>query len=305
MAELSPAPGLYGDPPRALSPSFEGVQFSPTSIDGSRFEDVADGTLSEITMLAPPGTLERRYALAQALRTLAPGGCLVALAPKTRGGARLAAELTSFGCEVAERAKAHHRICHCVRPDDVSGISDAIAAGALQVVTELGLWSQPGLFSWDRLDPGSALLNRSGEPVSGAGVDVGCGYGAVSLPLLESPAVTALLLIDIDRRAIDASGRNIEDARARFIHADARAALAEVEALDFAVINPPFHTGGREDRDLGRELVTAAARALRRGGICRVVANVALPYEAAMEPEFSAVRQIAREGGFKVLEGRR
>lgn len=305
MAEQAETAGLYGDPPRALAPSSRGLQFSPTAANGARIEDVATASLDEMTVLAPPGTLERRYVLAQALRVLRPGGRLVAMAPKTRGGARLGAELAAFGCEVSERAKAHHRICHCPRPDTPIGIDEAIAVGSLQTPPGLGFLSQPGLFSWDRIDPGSALLIRAGEALSGTGVDVGCGYGAIAAWVLESPAVTDLLLIDIDRRAIDAAHRNIRDPRARFLHADARAALGEVKDLDFAVINPPFHTGGQEDRGLGRDLVSAAAKALRRGGVCRVVANVALPYEAAMAADFSAVRQIAREGGFKMLEGRR
>ena len=95
------------------------------------------------------------------------------------------------------------------------------------------------------------------------------------------------------------------DARATFHHADAKTALPTIGTLDFAIINPPFHTAGREDRDLGQGLVAAAAKALRRGGLCRVVANVALPYETAMAADFASVRLFAREGGFKVIEGRR
>ncbi len=306
MAEVYQQAALYGDPPRTLDTSPPGaLRVSPLAVDGVRLEEIADASISEMIVLAPPATIERRYGLAHALRILRPGGRLIAMAPKTRGGARLGAELADFGCEVAERAKAHHRICHCARPETAVALDEAIAAGAPQVAPQLGLWSQPGLFSWDRLDPGSALLIDSGEPLSGSGVDVGCGYGALSIAILGGAAVKDLLLVDIDRRAVDAARRNIQDARARFLHADARAALAEVKDLDFAVINPPFHAGGREDRDLGRELVSAAAKALRRGGLCRVVANVALPYEAAMAADFAVVRLVARENGFKVLEGRR
>lgn len=297
--------GVYGDPPRPLAPSTVGLQFSPFANDGARLEDAADGSAAELTVLAPAGTLERRYVLAQSLRILRPGGRLVAMALKTRGGARLGAELTAFGCEVSERAKAHHRICHCERPEVLLGTESAIAAGSPQVPPDLGIWSQPGLFSWDRIDPGSALLIRSLGPLSGSGADVGCGYGALSQAVLENASVRALLLVDSDRRAVDMARRNVVDPRASFLHADARDALAQIEGLDFVVINPPFHSSGREDRNLGPELVAAAGKALRRGGICRLVANVALPYEAAMAADFSTVRQIARENGFKVLEGRR
>jgi 16S rRNA (guanine1207-N2)-methyltransferase len=297
---------LYGEPPRALAdPAAGAVQSAPTMVGSERMEDLATESVRDFIVLAPAGTIERRYVLAQTLRALAPGGRLTAMALKTRGGARLKAELEAFGCEVAERAKAHHRICHCPRPESPLGINAAIAAGALRLDPSLGLWTQPGLFSWDRLDPGSALLMRSGEPFAGAGADVGCGYGALSLSVLEGDAVTALALIDIDRRAIDAGRRNVTDPRASFHHADARDTLPALGPLDFAIVNPPFHAGGREDRGLGQDLVSAAAKALRRGGVCRVVANVALPYEAAMAADFAAVRTITREGGFKVIEGRR
>ncbi len=305
MADGPSLAALYGEPPRALADHADGAaQCAPTVVGSDRLEDLATGSFRDFTVLAPAGTLERRYVLAQALRALAPGGQLVAMALKTRGGARLRAELQAFGCEVAERAKAHHRICHCARPDSPVGIDSAILAGAPRLEPTLGLWTQPGLFSWDRIDPGSALLMRSGEPLSGAGADLGCGYGALSIAVLESTKVTALALIDIDRRAIDAARRNVTDARASFHHADARDWAAGAP-LDFAIVNPPFHAGGREDRGLGQGLVAAAAKALRRGGICRVVANVALPYEAAMAVDFASVRLVAREGGFKVIEGRR
>ena len=306
MADALAVAAIYGEPPRALAdPPGGAIQCAPTVVGSERLEDLQAGSLREFTVLAPAGTIERRYVLAQALRVLAPGATFVAMAPKTRGGARLKAELEAFGCEVAERAKAHHRICHGYRPHSSQGVDAAIAAGALRLEPSLGLWTQPGLFSWDRLDPGSALLMRSGEPFSGAGADIGCGYGALSLAVLESAAVTGLALIDIDRRAIDAARRNVTDVRATFLHADAIGALPAIGGLDFAIVNPPFHAGGREDRELGRGLVAAAARLLRRGGVCRVVANVALPYEASMAADFSSVRLVAREAGFKVIEGRR
>lgn len=306
MAESSALAAIYGEPPRALADfGPEAEQCAPTAVGSVRIEDFAEASLQDFTVLAPAGTIERRYVLAQALRALRPGRRLVAMAPKTRGGARLKAELEAFGCDVAERSKAHHRICHCPRPNSLSGLDGAIGAGALRLDPALGLWTQPGLFSWDRLDPGSALLMRSGEPLSGAGADVGCGYGVLSLAVLKSAAVSAVALIDIDRRAIDAARRNVADPRAGFHHADARDVLDSVETLDFAVVNPPFHADGREDRGLGQGLVAAAAKALRRGGVCRVVANVALPYEAAMAADFSSVRLVSREGAFKVIEGRR
>ena len=59
-----------------------------------------------MTMLSSPGTLERRYAIALALRALAPDAALTVLAPKDKGGSRIGEELRAFGCAVDESSNA-------------------------------------------------------------------------------------------------------------------------------------------------------------------------------------------------------
>src|SRR5664280_1253606 len=108
--------------------------------------------------MVPPGTLERRYALALALRAVAPGGFFTALAPNDRGGTRLRKELQAFGCSVNEAARRHHRIVVCLTPVPLTGVDEALVGGGPRLLADLGLWSQPGVFSWDRIDPGTALL---------------------------------------------------------------------------------------------------------------------------------------------------
>jgi len=268
-------------------------------------ETQADGSISRIAMLAPPGVLERRFALAHALRAMAAGGRLTALAPKDRGGARLASELAAFGCDIQEAARRHHRICHVVRPPAPVGLHEAIAAGGPQIVPALGLWSQPGLFSWDRPDPGSQLLIRHLPRLAGAGADFGCGIGLLTLAALRSPAVTRIDLIDIDRRAIEAATRNVIDRRARLCWSDIRHAGPEAAGLDFVIANPPFHDGGIEDRALGEAFIRRAATSLRSGGVCWLVANRHLPYEAALKSAFSSVRLAEQAAGYKVYEATR
>ena len=77
-----PAPGLVDVPAGA-------IQVSPL-VPGS--EDLAarpDAGADQALVLAPGGTLERDYVLAQALRALKPGAPLLAFAPKDKGGSRL------------------------------------------------------------------------------------------------------------------------------------------------------------------------------------------------------------------------
>ena len=297
---------LYGTPrPDLVQPAAGSVQTSPLIPGSPALEDLADGSASEAVVLAPPGVLEREAVLAHALRILRPGGALTALAPKDKGGARLRKSLEAFGCQVAEDARRHHRICRCGRPAEPVGLAAAIAAGAPREVPGLGLWSQPGVFSWDRVDPGSALLLQHIPPLAGRGADLGCGVGVLARRVLEAPAVQALTLVDIDRRAVAAARRNVADPRAAFAWGDARKAGVVPGELDFVVMNPPFHDGGAEDRSLGLAFIAAAADALRRGGKLWLVANRGLPYEAALQAAFAQVDRRAEAGGYKVYEARK
>jgi 16S rRNA (guanine1207-N2)-methyltransferase len=249
--------------------------------------------------------LERRYTLALALRALKPGGRLDVMAAKDRGGSRLRKELEGFGLEVGESAKAHHRRCVVIRPETVSGLDAAIAAGGPQRVEGLEAWSQPGIFAWDRIDAGSLLLAQTAPALKGAGADLGCGYGALATVMLGSPAVTSLRLIDLDRRAIAAARRNVADPRATFEWADARTVDAGRDAggdLDFVVTNPPFHDGGAEDKRLGQAFIRQAAGMLGKGGVLWLVANRHLPYEAELNAAFKRVRMASDAGGYKVFE---
>lgn len=292
--------GVYGLPPSDLAELPAGaIQFSPLSPGAARLEDES-GTLDSLTMLAPPGTLERRHELALALKALKPGGRLTAMAPKDKGGSRLGKELAAFGAAPSEHSQRHHRIVTALRPDAATGLDAAIAGGAPQLFEEAQFWSQPGIFSWDRLDPGTALLLANFPALQGRGADFGCGVGVLSRAALASPAVTALAAIDIDRRAIEMATRNLPDPRVALHWQDVR--RVELRDLDFVVSNPPFHEAGAEDRGLGQAFLRAARQALRKGGKAYVTANRHLPYEAVLDEAFARWKVIADEGGYKVIE---
>ena len=292
---------IYGRPPAVFDVPTGAVQTSPLIPGATALEDLAPGSTDEAMIYAPPGVVERRYTLALALRALKAGGRLDVMAPKDKGGSRLGKELKGFGLEVGETAKAHHRRCVVIRPEIIEGLDAAIAAGALQQVEGLEAWSQPGVFAWDRVDPGTAMLAGVMPPLKGAGADLGCGFGALSLVALRSSAVTSLRLIDLDRRAISAARKNVEDPRATFEWADVRT-LPTAGELNFIVSNPPFHDGGAEDRRLGQNFIRQAAALLKTGGVAWLVANRHLPYEAELNAAFKRVRMVADQGGYKILE---
>jgi 16S rRNA (guanine1207-N2)-methyltransferase len=291
----------FGAPPPELAEiAPDARQFSPLAPGGEDLAALPPGALDNLAMLAPPGAIERRRALALALRALAPGASLLVMAPKDKGGGRLARELEELGCPSIQNAKRHHRICAAQATGDPAAIEAAIHAGAPRFSESLGLWTQPGVFSWDRIDPGSALLMRHTPDFSGRGADFGCGIGLIAHPILASAKVKSLLMVDIDRRAVELCARNVDDPRVAILWADVRS--LNVGPFDFIAMNPPFHEAGRETKELGRGFIASAAASLRPGGQCWLVANRHLPYEAALEQKFRSIAPIAAEGGYKVIE---
>jgi 16S rRNA (guanine1207-N2)-methyltransferase len=295
--------GLYGAPPRELAERPAGVvQYSPLTPGA---EGLETAVLTSMTMLAPAGVIERRYVLALTLRALEPGGRFTVMAPKDKGGSRLRKELEAFGCTVFEDARRHHRICTVEGKAEKIGLDAAIAAGAPRLHEALGLWTQPGIFSWDRIDPGTGLLMATLPALSGRGADFGCGLGVLAHKLLTAPAVESLDLIDIDRRAVEAARRNVSDPRARFHWADIADGEPALDQLDFVVMNPPFHDAGIEDKHLGQQFIRRAGQVLKTGGVCWMVANRHLPYERVLAEHFNKVTVAAEANGFKIFEARK
>ena len=293
--------GLYGNLPPALLPmtAEPTVQLSPLIPASASLETQPAGSLQGMTIVAPAGTLERRYVLATALQALSSGSPLLALAPNEKGGKRIAAELEAFGCVISEISRNHYRVCSTQRPTSLQGIDEALQTGGAQIHPSHGLWTQPGIFSWDRIDAGSALLLKHLPKLRGRGADLGCGLGILAAAALASPAVEHITLIDMDRRAVTMAEHNIADPRAAFLWADVRDALP-VSQLDFIIMNPPFHEAGLEDKTLGQAFIERAAKLLKRGGNCWLTANRHLPYEALLGQCFTRHELVAQEDGFKI-----
>jgi 16S rRNA (guanine1207-N2)-methyltransferase len=277
-------------------------QYSPLIPNTSLLEDCKENSLSEFTIHAPNGTLERRYVLAHALRALSPQAPLIVLAAKDKGGQRLKKELVNFGCEVIDEPRHHFRICHTSRPAKMVGIDEAIKEGAPRLLDSIPLWSQPGVFSWDRLDPGSTLLIEHLPILSGSGADLGCGIGYLSLTILKSTDLQHLTLIDIDRRAISCAQKNIKSDKVSFLWADIFALDNDIKDLDFVVMNPPFHDTGIENHSLGQKFIGRAHQMLRSKGVCWLTANRHLPYEASLKQLFKDVKLKAEDHRYKIFQ---
>lgn len=247
-----------------------------------------------------------RAALARAVRATAPGGTVWVCAPVREGGKRHAATLEALIGEAQGLARRHCRLAWGRRPEDV----DAASLAALEAEDAPrdvdGLRARPGLFSWDRVDPGSRLLSRElPEGLGGVVVDLGAGSGFLTLALLRRcRSVTTVHLVEDDARALAMAevnlARHAPRADARLHWADVTRELP-VTGADVVITNPPFHVGARTAHDVGRAFLQRAAAMLAPHGELWAVANVHLPYELALAEAFARSRVVVERGGYKIL----
>jgi 16S rRNA (guanine1207-N2)-methyltransferase len=168
-----------------------------------------------------------------------------------------------------------------------------------------GMITRPGVFSAERVDPGSALLAAAlPRELSGRVADLGAGWGWLSRAILSHPKVTELHLVESDLVALDCARANIADPRTRFHWDDATTHRPEVR-YDAVVTNPPFHDGRAGDPAIGRAFITAAAGMLQRHGALWLVANRHLPYEQALSAAFAEVTEIGGDPRFKLFKAAR
>jgi 16S rRNA (guanine1207-N2)-methyltransferase len=169
----------------------------------------------------------------------------------------------------------------------------------------LALDSLPGIFSYDRLDEGTALLLdalATRIPAGGRVLDLGCGYGILGLVAAALGAGRADL-VDLSLPAIAATTRNIaanDLPNAVAITGDGLGAVPG-ERYDLIVTNPPFHTGKVVDFDSARRFMRESAAALNPHGQILLVANAFLPYDAVLRERYRRVDQVVATPRFQVL----
>lgn len=253
----------------------------------------------------------RRW-LVEGLRRLRPGGVL-AISQANAAGARSAVEDLARLAEPLQSLSKHHCKVAWVGPGarlrDPALAQAWVDAAAPRPVPGTAWQSQPGVFARDRVDAGSALLAAHlPTDLAGAAADLGAGWGYLSATLLERCAgIAALDLFEADADALAMARANLAAARVpcRFHWCDvAGDPSLPRAAFDVVVSNPPFHTQGGDDPDLGRAFIAAAARMLRPGGRFWLVANRHLPYERALAAEFASAREVAADAGYKIVEAR-
>lgn len=224
--------------------------------------------------------------------------------PNDLGGKSLEKTLLSCFPNASSDSKNKSRYITIIKTKDEPEVFNQWRSyNELQFVDDIGFYSMPGIFGWNKIDVGSRLLVDHLKNLSGIGADFGCGYGYLTHHALNNnPKIDTLYAFDIDPKSVQACKKNITDDRAVIEMHDCTKPIIDLPKLDFIIMNPPFHEGATEDKSLGQKFITTAKYHLKPKGTLYLVANRHLPYESILNKQFQSVIKICEEDGFKIFK---
>ncbi|WP_432797375.1 methyltransferase [Poriferisphaera sp. WC338] len=259
----------------------------------------------------PKGRQYSRLLIAAAYQLLVPNGRLY-LVGQTKLGAKTIIKDAAqcFGNSETLITKKHCRVAYCIKTDVVSRPTDWMlipgnTPGSTHQYTfkhqrqDITIQTQPGVFSYDDLDPATALLLDHMTVKPGECVwDVGCGAGPIGITAAYQGAAH-VRLSDVDYHALRLAMLNLakhdlvdktDIYAATSLGIQHRLSLGvqgqvklsplpdESKTFDLIVTNPPFHSQHEHDTRMLKHLLGAARDHLSDTGRLLVVANAFLPY---------------------------
>lgn len=274
------------------------------------------GSFDRVVILAPQSRALARRWLVEAHALLRPDGAVNIAGANAEGIQSLIADAAALfgaahllgygrGCRVAEARRAAEppappawAQAPGIAPGSWISVPAELPGGPVELV------SLPGVFSADRLDPGTALLlQHSGLGPGLRVLDAGCGYGPIGVAAARLGA-SRVDMLDVNLLAVAAAAENI--ARLGLTGATALpsdALEAATGPYDLVISNPPFHAGKAVDAAMADAFISQARALLAPGGRLALVANRFLPYERRLAPLFSRVELAGENRSFKVLVG--
>jgi 16S rRNA (guanine1207-N2)-methyltransferase len=277
----------------------------------------------DIVLFAIPK--ERRYIrslLLAAWHALKPKGILL-LAGPSKGGAKAAFKDAErlFGNSIILGYKKHQRAASFQKglelpvPLPEAFRQNGIAPGTQNILCiqtskgELKIETHPGIFSWESLDEGTALLLDHLQVKAGECVwDVGCGSGIMGLFAAKSGAeyvaMSDINLIAIDYANKNAAANKLQD-RTDIFSADVLQPLPldrPLPPFSLIISNPAFHQGRNVNKSMAEQLITQAVGHLAPNGRLMIVANRFLNYDQWMVSDFRNVRHRVKTNKYHIIE---
>lgn len=166
--------------------------------------------------------------------------------------------------------------------------------------------SDRGVFSGDRLDPGTAVLLSEvpDPPASGTFLDLGCGWGPIALAMAAAAPAARVLAVDVNPRALALTAHNAERLGLAVEATDPDTLLAAEPGLELDVIwsNPPIRVG----KEILHAMLSTWLPRLAPDGVAHLVVSKNLGADSLQRWIATELGQpterVASSKGFRVLE---
>lgn len=114
------------------------------------------------------------------------------------------------------------------------------------------LFSDRGVFSSARIDPGTLLLLRSIDPPPAEGnlLDLGCGYGPIALALAARAPRATVWAVDVNERALALTEENAREAGLTNVVATSPDGVPAEVRFAGVCSNPPIRVGKQALHDM-------------------------------------------------------
>jgi 16S rRNA (guanine1207-N2)-methyltransferase len=270
-----------------------------------------------VTIRIPKSKFLGRQMIWDAFQVLKPGGCLLLAGGKKEGikSQSRAAQLL-FGNLQTLAYRKGFRVGMAIKeqeaPLDLAEFSEWWLDGNTwhQFSVSIGgknyqVCSRPGVFSWDRLDPGTRVLIDTVEVRDADRVlDLGCGYGIVGAVLAEQAPQGYVMLVDAEGTAVEAAKRTMRangHQNYQVLLSDCASVVLD-DQFDVVVTNPPFHKGKGTSLEVAHQFIRDAKVVLKENGRFFLVANRFIPYESVIREVFGGVDRVYGDNQYKVLK---
>ena len=170
----------------------------------------------------------------------------------------------------------------------------------------LSFTTDSGVFSPDRLDPGTRLLLAEAPPLACTErrvLDLGCGWGPIAcVAALRSPAAEVLAM-DVNERALALAARNAEASGAMNVTVSHADDVDPGRRFDRILCNPPIRIG----KPALHELLATWLDRLAPGGWAHLVVQRHLGSDSLarwLVDRGLRVTRLASKSGYRLLEVR-
>lgn len=166
---------------------------------------------------------------------------------------------------------------------------------------ELSITTGSGVFSKRKIDRGTEILIENAIIKDHDEVlDMGCGYGIVSIALSKKYPISCTL-VDVNQRALTMSAKNLKqnNVEGDVIQSNLYDKLPATKKFDTILTNPPQHAG----KKICFQLIEQAPLYLKKKGLLQLVARHnkgGKHLSEHMKKVFDNMKEIAIESGYRV-----